>query len=142
MIVPGAFDILKNLAVRQFTCYLASGTDQPFVLDEAAALGVSPYFSGGIFGALDAYKQFSKAQVIQNILHTHHLQGHQLLGFGDGFVEIEEIKRVGGIAVGVASNEATRQGIDEWKRDRLVQAGADIIVPDFTEQGDLLEYLL
>ena len=35
-----------------------------------------------------------------------------LLGFGDGFVEIENVKAVGGIAVGVASNEKDRQGID------------------------------
>ena len=142
MVVPGAFDILEALGRRGLTCYLASGTDQPYVFDEADALGISPYFTGGIFGALDEYERFSKAQVIQDILRTHHLQGSQLLAFGDGFVEIEETKRVGGIAVGVASDEARRQGIDDWKRDRLIQAGADIIIPDFREQDVLLDYLL
>ena len=141
MVVPGAFDILDNLAQREITCYLASGTDQPYVLDEAGALGVTPYFGGGIFGALDEYKRFSKAQVIQDILRTHHLRGSQLLAFGDGFVEIEETKRAGGIAVGVASDEVNRRGIDAWKRNRLVQAGADMIIPDFREQDILLDYL-
>jgi phosphoglycolate phosphatase-like HAD superfamily hydrolase len=141
MVVPGAFEILNNLRERGVACYLASGTDQPYVLDEAEALGVSPYFEDRIFGALDEYKRFSKAQVIQNILCTHGLRGSQLLAFGDGFVEIEETKRVGGIAVGVASDEVNRQGINAWKRNRLIQAGADIIVPDFREQDVLLRDL-
>lgn len=146
MVVPGSFDILDNLSGRGVTCYLASGTDQPYVLDEADALGVVPYFADGqedvrIFGALDEYKRFSKAQVIQDILRAHHLSGSQLLVFGDGFVEIEEAKKVGGIAVGVASDEVNRQGINGWKRNRLLQAGADVIIPDFREQAILVDYI-
>jgi phosphoglycolate phosphatase len=163
MVVPGTFDVLDNVRTRGLDCYLASGTDQPYVRDEAAALGLTPYFTAGcslpgggcvrIYGALDEYERFSKAQVIQDILRAHSLSGSQLLAFGDGFVEIEETKRVGGIAVGVATDEARRgdaspigngasHGIDEWKRERLIQAGADVIVPDFREQGILLKYLL
>jgi phosphoglycolate phosphatase-like HAD superfamily hydrolase len=141
MVVPGAFQALDHLAERGVTCYLASGTDQPYVLDEAAALGISAYFSGGVFGALDEYRRFSKAQVIADILETHQLRGSQLLAFGDGYVEIEETKRVGGIAVGVASDEATRSGVNPWKRERLIDAGADVIVPDFREERVLIDYL-
>jgi hypothetical protein len=64
-----------------------------------------------------------------------------LVAFGDGYVEIEDTKAAGGIAVGVASNEAARLGIDDWKRSRLISAGADVIVPDFREQRRLLAYL-
>jgi phosphoglycolate phosphatase-like HAD superfamily hydrolase len=142
MVVPGAVQALEHLAQRGVTCYLASGTDQPYVLDEAGALGVSRYFAGGIFGALDEYKRFSKAQVIKDILETHQLRGSQLLAFGDGFVEIEETKRAGGIAVGVASDEAARRGVNAWKRARLIQAGADVIVPDFREERALIDFLL
>jgi phosphoglycolate phosphatase-like HAD superfamily hydrolase len=142
MVVPGAFEVLDTLQRRNVTCYLASGTDQPYVLDEAGALGLAPYFGDRIFGALDEYERFSKAQVIQDILRTHDLRGNELLAFGDGFVEIEETKKVGGIAVGVASDEANRQGVDAWKRGRLIQAGADFIVPDFQEQAILVTYLL
>ena len=42
---------------------------------------------------------------------------------------------------GVATNEETREGINEWKRNRLIQAGADIIVGDFREADKLLEIL-
>jgi len=146
MAVPGTFEVLQNLKDRGVVCYLASGTDQPYVLDEAEALGITPYFAGGqepprIYGARDEYKLFSKALVISDILRVHSLSGSQLLTFGDGFVEIEETKAVGGIAVGVATDEVNRRGVNEWKRNRLIQAGADIIIPDFREQARLLDFL-
>lgn len=141
MTVPGALDLLAALCARDITCYLASGTDRPYVLDEAGALGLPRFFDDRIYGALEDYTNFSKRMVIERILRENHLAGPELLAFGDGFVEIEDTKAVGGIAVGVASNEATRQGIDEWKRDRLIQAGADLIIPDFREHEALVTYL-
>src|SRR5207248_1527628 len=91
---------------------------------------------GHVYGALDDYKSFSKQMVIERILRGHGLGGHELLGFGDGFVEVEEVKKVGGVAVAVASDEVRRQGVNGWKRDRLVRAGADVVKlgPDSMEQ--------
>ena len=63
----------------------------------------------------------------------NNLYGNEVVAFGDGYVEIEEMKAVGGLAVGLATNEATRSGIDEWKRSRLIAAGADVIIPDFSD---------
>ena len=80
--------------------------------------------------------------VIERILREHDLHGEELLGFGDGFVEIEEIKRVGGVAVAVASDEVNRRGVHAWKRDRLVRAGADIVIPEYRRHEQLLTYLL
>ena len=141
LVVPGAIEILAALRERGVTCYLASGTDEPYVIAEAVALGVTDYFDGGIYGALDDYQNFSKKMVIDRILRQHQLPGHELLTFGDGYVEIENTAAVCGLAVGVASNEAERQGIDAWKRQRLVEAGAAIIIPDFREYEALLDYL-
>jgi phosphoglycolate phosphatase len=141
LLVPGAREVLEGLRRRGVTCYLASGTDRPYVVDEAAALGLTPFFGSHIYGALDDIHAYSKRQVIQRILRENHLQGPNLVTFGDGFVEIEDTKAVGGIAVGVASDEVARQGVDEWKRGRLIQAGADLIVPDFREHEALLGYL-
>jgi phosphoglycolate phosphatase len=140
-IVPGVLELLAALRDRDVTCYLASGTDHPYVLDEAGVLGLPAYFGDHIYGALDDYQSFSKRMVIERILRENRLAGPELVAFGDGFVEIEDTKTVGGIAVGVASNEATRQGIDAWKRDRLIQAGADLIIPDFREHEALVNYL-
>ena len=61
-----------------------------------------------------------------------------MLGFGDGFVEIEEIRRVGGVAVAVASDETNRRGINSWKRERLIRAGADIVIGDYRQQEELV----
>jgi len=140
LMVPGAAAILQALRARGVTCYLASGTDGPYVEDEATSLGISPYFAG-IYGAQDDYRNFSKKIVIERIIREHRLQGSEFVAFGDGFVEIEDAKAVGGIAVGVASNEATRSGVNEWKRARLIQAGADVIIPDFREHAALIAYL-
>ena len=140
LIVPGAIDMLHTLKARGVTCYLASGTDDVFVSKEAAALKVDHYFSG-IYGARDDYQNFSKKMVIDTILRENQLSGPELVAFGDGYVEIEDTHLAGGVTVGVASNEATRQGIDEWKRKRLIDAGADIIIPDFRHHEQLVSYL-
>lgn len=140
MVVPGSLDMLESLQGRGVTCYLASGTDEAFVLEEARMLGIPKYFKG-IYGALDNYKSFSKKMVINRIFEGNQLNGSELIAFGDGFVEIEDTKNVGGIAIGVACNEATRQGVDEWKRSRLISAGADVIIPDFREHQKLIKFL-
>ncbi|MBC8446328.1 MAG: HAD family hydrolase [Chloroflexi bacterium] len=140
MMVPGAVLMLEALRARGVSCYLASGTDEVYVLDEAAALGLPPYFAG-IYGALDDYQSYSKKMVIERILDENRLSGPEFVTFGDGYVEIEDTKAVGGIAVGVASDEVNRRGINEWKRRRLIEAGADLIIPDFRQHERLVAYL-
>jgi phosphoglycolate phosphatase-like HAD superfamily hydrolase len=139
--VPGSHALLENLRQRGVRLYLASGTDLTYVRHEAELLGLTPFFGEHIYGALDDYKNFSKKMIIERILKEHDLRGGELLGFGDGFVEIEEVKRVGGVGVAVASDEVNRRGINTWKRNRLVQAGADIVIPEYRQQGKLLHYL-
>src|SRR5262249_4342918 len=87
--VPGSHPLLKNLHSRGATLYLASGTDVGFVRREAELLRLASHFGPHIYGALDEYRKFSKKIVIDKILHDNHLQGEELLAFGDGFVEIE-----------------------------------------------------
>lgn len=140
-VVPGSFELLGMLRKHGLVLYLASGTDENYVLEEAELLGVTKYFNGGIYGAKDQYKLFSKAMVIQNIIKTHELAGKELIGFGDGYVEIENIKSVDGFAVGVASDEVNKCGIDEWKRNRLTRAGADIIIPDYRQLNKIEGYI-
>ncbi|MDR3050251.1 MAG: haloacid dehalogenase-like hydrolase [Oscillospiraceae bacterium] len=139
--VPGSYALLDMLRQQGVTLYLASGTDEVYVLREAKLLGVDACFGGHIYGAQRDYKTFSKKMVIARILRENNLAGAQLVGFGDGYVEIENVKAVGGSAVGVASNEAARYGIDAWKRERLLRAGADAIVPDYRDLAPLSAYL-
>ena len=140
MSVPGSLNALKRITEAGITCFLASGTDEKYVFDEADLLGLTPYFKG-IYGAQDDYLNFSKRMVIQKIIRENHLSGPELVAFGDGYVEIEDTKAVGGIAIGMATDEAARSGVDDWKRDRLIASGADVILPDFTSFPDLWQYL-
>lgn len=141
LLVPGSVELLEMLRRHGVQLYLASGTDDPHVKIEAALLGLDQYFDGHIYGAQRDYKTFSKKMVIDRIIQENNLSGTELLGFGDGYVEIENIRSVGGYACGVASNEKTRQGIDQWKRERLTGVGADIIIPDYRCVEELEAYL-
>lgn len=141
MAVPGSLNALDLITQAGVTCFLASGTDEKYVLDEAELLGITPYFQG-IYGAQDDYENFSKRMVIQNIIQKNNLSGSELVAFGDGYVEIEDTKAVGGIAVGLATDEARRSGIDPWKRERLIASGADVIMPDFKPFPKLWLYLM
>jgi phosphoglycolate phosphatase-like HAD superfamily hydrolase len=137
-LVPGARELLEALHERGMRLYLASGTDEVYVKEEAELLDVTRYFDGGIFGALDDIVAFSKQMVVQRILSLPGVDGAHLIGFGDGYVEIEEVKQAGGVAVGVATEEPDCRVPDEWKRQRLIGVGADYIVPNYCDWPELL----
>jgi len=139
--VPGSRRLLELLRAAGCDLYLASGTDLAYVRSELAALQLARFFEPHVYGALDDYRNFSKQMVIERLVRENQLERGGLLGFGDGYVEIEEVKRAGGIAIGVASDEAHRTGINDWKRTRLIRAGADVIIPDYREAETLLDYL-
>lgn len=139
--VPGTHRLLEQLRDRGLELFLASGTDVKYVRDEARALRLDHFFGQHIYGALDDYQNFSKQMIIERMIRDMGVEGEQLLGFGDGFVEIEEVRRVGGVAIGVASEEEKREGVNQWKRNRLIRAGADIIIPDYRQQDALLARL-
>jgi len=143
-LVHGSRALLEHLAARDLHLYLASGTDEVFVREEARLLGVDHYFGDQIHGARDDYKTFSKKMVIDRILREYGVDGASLLAFGDGYVEIENTRRVGGVAVAVASDEAHNGSgrIDAWKRERLLGVGADVVIPDFRDAVPLVDYLL
>jgi len=144
LLVHGARPILETLHTRGLPLYLASGTDERYVLEEAALLDVTRYFGPRIYGALDDYKNFSKQMVIERILRENNIPGERLLAFGDGYVEIENTKQAGGLAVAVASDEAHNGSgnMDEWKRQRLLGVGADVVIPDFRDAEAVLQLIL
>jgi phosphoglycolate phosphatase-like HAD superfamily hydrolase len=140
-LVPGARAFLESLCDRGLKLYCASGTDEVYTLEEAGLLEVRQYFQGGIYGAQDDYRSFSKEILIQRMISALECKGDELLGFGDGFVEIKNVKDVGGTAVGLATAEPDCLVVDEWKRKRLVSVGADFIVPNFLPREELLQKL-
>lgn len=140
-LVPGAREFLQALRSRGLTLYCASGSDQVYTREEAALLHIAEYFDGGIYGALEDYKSFSKEILIRQMISSAGYRGEELLGFGDGYVEIKNVKDAGGVAVGLATDEPECKRVNEWKRNRLVEVGADFIVPNFLAREQILEVL-
>jgi len=140
LLLYGSRQLLEQLSARGLALYLASGTDEPCVRAEAELLDVARYFAPRIYGAQDDYQNFSKQMVIERILRDHAISGKRLLAFGDGYVEIENTKAVGGLAVAVASDEANNGSgmMDPWKRQRLLGVGADVVIPDYRDAEALL----
>ena len=140
--VNGSINFLEELNNQGVALYLASGTDVEYVKHEAEVLGVASYFQrGGIFGALKDYKNYSKEMVIKQILKDYNLRGSELMIVGDGYVEIQNAKDVNAIALGVASIEHNDYNMNAHKRQRLIDAGADLMITDFSEHRKLMEFL-
>ena len=139
-LMDGAVDFLKALKDRGCQLFLASGTDDVDVKEEARFLGVDSYFDC-IKGAPAGSFGCSKEQVLQDLV-SQAADGAELSVFGDGKVEIALGKRVGALSVGIASNEIARHGIDEHKRRRLEAAGADVIFGDFTQLETLVALVM
>jgi len=139
-LVPGSTRFLELLKREGYNLYLASGTDEADVLTEAKLLGLDHYFGKHIYGARDNETACSKEMVIKQIVAENNLTGTELVSFGDGFVEIELVAGIGGYTVGVATDEVQKQGINQHKRKRLLEAGAAMIIPDFSDAEKLVSF--
>jgi rfaE bifunctional protein kinase chain/domain len=135
---PGFLEILREKGVK---LYLASGTDKQDVFIEAERLGYAGLFDGGIYGSENDIRKYSKKMIINKILSENNLKGNELVVFGDGPVEIRECNKSDGIAIGVASDEVRRFGLNQEKRSRLIKSGARIIIPDFSQADKLIDLL-
>jgi rfaE bifunctional protein kinase chain/domain len=131
--LKGAVPFLRALQGAGLRLYLASGTDEEDVKREAEHLGYANVFQGGIYGSIGEVTQDAKKMVIERILNDVGGAFAQLIAFGDGPVEMREAKRRGAVGIGVASDELRRFGMNLEKRRRLIRAGADALVPDFSQ---------
>ncbi len=140
-LVPGAHRFLEAARARGIHCYLASGTDEEFIKEEARLLGLDQLFDGGIFGALKNYQDFSKEKVIRRILADSGLRGPELLVVGDGYVEIQNGRDVDAVTLALSTVENNRFHMNEDKRGRLLRAGAHLMARDLSEGEAILGYL-
>ena len=140
--MSGSIKFLKTLHENGVQIYLASGTDLDDVKNEAGILGYADYFTGGIYGSVGDPYNDPKRKTLKEILAKEEIQKEQLVVFGDGPVEMREARKNGALAIGIASNEMRRFGWNYSKRQRLVSAGADILIPDMIEYKKLASMLL
>jgi rfaE bifunctional protein kinase chain/domain len=140
--LKGALQILKKLNDSGVKLYLVSGTDEEDVKKEAAVLGYDHLFEDRIYGAVGDVTKEAKKIVLDHILDIiGESASSKVATFGDGPVEIRETRKRSGITIGVASNELKRFGLNEKKRTRLIRAGADFIIPDFSQYQNILSLL-
>lgn len=139
--VRGAHATLDGLRRRGVALYLVSGTDLAFVRQEAELLRLTEYFGPRVFAPADNTADFTKRAVFEMIVREQGIRGDELLSFGDGYSETVEAKRLGGVAVGLATTEAGVPGLSEMKRKLLIELGADVVIPDYAEHGGLLAWL-
>jgi len=138
--IKGARQFLEKLHAAKVKLYLASGTDEADVKAEAAVMGYAHLFSG-IHGAVGDLKIEAKRVVVERIIQGCGIGGAELLVVGDGPVELREGGRHSALRLGIASNELCRYGLDLTKRTRLIRAGADLVIPDFSQMDRLLPLL-
>jgi len=140
-LVFGARNIIESLKRRGIKLAILSGSAEPQVKAEAKLLKIESYFGPHIYGSTGA--SFSKRAVLDRLLAEEKISGPSLLSFGDGPVEIYHTKELGGLAVGVASDENVHGSsrVDPFKRKLLLAAGADMLVPDYREADALINCL-
>lgn len=139
-VIKGSYQFLEKLEELGLDLYLISGTDHPDVLREAEILGINKYFKK-IAGASVDKEVPTKKAVIEELLSNNYIDSDQLLVIGDGKVEINLARRYGAIALGMATDEIRREGINLKKRERLIAAGAHAIAGDFIEYEKILKWM-
>ena len=133
MLVPGARAFLDSLRARQLGLTLLSGSPLSVVRKEAGLLGLSEYFADRILGPDGDAHSFTKRAALEQIISRERLREGALLAFGDGPVEIEHTRALGGIAIGIACDESAPLSgrIDPAKEELLAAAGANLVLADF-----------
>ena len=142
MLVPGTRPLVEALDEHSTLLVIASGTEYSHVVRETKVLDLERHFGPRVFGPVENDARFSKEVVMRQLMAEHGLRGEEIAAIGDGPAEILAAKAVGGLAIGVASDEVAMSGrINPLKREHLLRAGADVIVPDYREL-ELLRQLL
>ncbi len=138
--IKGVISFLEEVSQRNLTLYLVSGTDEDYVQQEAEALGYAHLFKGGIHGARPNGIS-AKRKVLDYLTLDQQVSGEEILVMGDGPSEIREGRRAGALCVGIASDEVRRFGLNLHKRNRLIRAGAHLVIPDFSQSARLATML-
>jgi phosphoglycolate phosphatase len=143
-VVHGARSLLEALSARGLTLIILSGTVEHRVRQEANLLDLARYFGSHIYGGTADVAQSTKRAVINRLLREEGIAGEHLLSFGDGPVELEVTKAVGGLAVGVASDEEQNGSgkMQPQKHKVLAAAGAEVLIPDYRDAAVLMDCIL
>ncbi|MEE2813054.1 MAG: HAD family hydrolase [Verrucomicrobiota bacterium] len=142
-IVFGGRALIELMISRRLKIIILSGNPHGQVNEEAKLLDLTRYCHGHVYGYKDA-NNFSKQSVIEELMLAANFSGENLVAIGDGAGEITAAKALDGLAVAVCSDETNNGSglVDKYKRNTLVDAGADAIIADYQEPEALLKTIL
>jgi phosphoglycolate phosphatase len=141
-LVPGSLPLLKELHGSGMLLVMASGTELGDIRRESNVLGIDHFFGSHIHGPVNNDASFSKERVLRSLTAERGLRGNEMVAFGDGPAEILAVKAVGGLAIGVCSDEIHRDGrVNRLKRDHLLRAGADVLIADYRDLDAVLSLI-
>jgi phosphoglycolate phosphatase-like HAD superfamily hydrolase len=142
LLVPGSRPLVERLLAAGWLLAIASGTELSDVCRESGVLKIDRYFGPQIFGPVNNDASFSKERALRQLMAEHSIFGNEIVAIGDGPAEMLAIKAVGGLAIGVASDEVHRDGrINRLKREHLLRAGADVIISDYRDLTSVIRLL-
>lgn len=139
-VIAGSREFLNGLKERGVRLFVASGTDDKDVRNECGILGFAAYFDK-VCGAPERRADCSKEAILRELIHSGGFRPDELAVFGDGRVEITLAAEAGAAAIGLATNEKDRRGVNPVKREKLIKAGANIIAGDFLKAKELFNAL-
>jgi phosphoglycolate phosphatase-like HAD superfamily hydrolase len=136
--ILGSKEFLEKLHKLGYELFLASGTDHEDVIYESKILEVFPYFKK-IRGA-SKDKISPKELMINHILENGYSEKN-IVVIGDGKSEIEIGNRVNAITIGIASGAPNPNEINLEKQRKLLEVGADYIIPNFKDIPKILNII-
>jgi len=143
LIVHGGRTLIEQLHTHGLKTLILSGNPHAQINMEAELLDLTRYCEGRVQGHVHA-DNFSKQTVLEQWMAEDGFTGDQLIMFGDGAAEIKATKNLGGLAIGICSDEDHNGSgiVDQSKRDILLPAGADAIIADYRHPELLTATLL
>ncbi|MGI6214496.1 MAG: HAD family hydrolase [Christensenellales bacterium] len=139
-LIAGSYEFLIEAKKLDLKLHIASGTDQKDVKNEADLLGIAPLVDS-ISGAPYRLENCSKEKVLQDLIERQGLHGPEVCVIGDGKVEISLGNKMQARTLGLATDEAKRQGINPVKQRRLELADAEAITGDFLNINEIFSWL-
>lgn len=137
-LVPGIGELLAELQSRGIELHLVTGSDHAHVTRELKCLGLHGFFPDGAH-APRGNDGFLKRDAARGIMAAW--KPDEVIGFGDGAVETEDLRHLGGYAVGVATRWEKDGRMHEVKRERLIASGAQALIPDYARHADWIDQL-
>lgn len=141
-LVAGAKPFLARVLQLGFDCFILSSTVQDRVREEAELLGILEYLTPDrIIGSTGDASAFSKQTEMRKMLERCNAIGSELISFGDGPGEAIAAQTLGGVAVGVCTDEDINGSAvpHPQKLTLLWDAGVDAAIADFRGAAALLE---